>query len=126
MTKTITAVFENGLLRPDEPLDLEAGQRVELRIRDDKPWLSPEEADNILRDIDEQFGMAKLAKRRTPPPREYFPKRELTPEQEAEAERNIAELKKRFPNSIGSTTKEEAEELMRVIDEQFGYYPPEE
>lgn len=32
MVKTVTATYENGLLRPAEPLPLEEGQRVELTV----------------------------------------------------------------------------------------------
>lgn len=32
MTKTLTAVYENGVLRPSEPLPLEEGQAVEVTV----------------------------------------------------------------------------------------------
>ena len=39
---TVTAVYERGVLRPTEPLDLAEGERVELTIRSPDP-LSEEE-----------------------------------------------------------------------------------
>jgi len=32
MTKTLTAVYENGVLRPSEPLPLGEGERVEVTV----------------------------------------------------------------------------------------------
>ena len=32
MTKTLTAVYENGVLRPSEPLPLDEGQAVEVTV----------------------------------------------------------------------------------------------
>lgn len=37
MAKILTAVVENGALRPVEPLDLPEGEQVELAILDRKP-----------------------------------------------------------------------------------------
>ena len=34
MTKTLSAVYENGVLRPSEPLDLKESQRVTVTISD--------------------------------------------------------------------------------------------
>ena len=34
MSKQIEAVFENGILRPDEPLDLKPNARVRITIED--------------------------------------------------------------------------------------------
>ncbi|MBI4907118.1 MAG: antitoxin family protein [Acidobacteria bacterium] len=34
MTKTLSAVYENGVLRPSEPLDLKESQRVTVIISD--------------------------------------------------------------------------------------------
>ena len=47
MTKTPSAVYENGLLRPSEPLPLSEHQRVNVTICDEspdaaEPWLDHE------------------------------------------------------------------------------------
>ena len=47
MTKTLSAVYENGLLRPSEPLPLKEHQRVSVTISDVSPdpaagWLDHE------------------------------------------------------------------------------------
>jgi len=34
MTRTLSAVFENGVLRPLEPLDLQESQRVSITVSD--------------------------------------------------------------------------------------------
>ena len=36
MTETVTAVYENGLLRPLEPLDLHEQQRVRIQVLPEK------------------------------------------------------------------------------------------
>jgi predicted DNA-binding antitoxin AbrB/MazE fold protein len=43
MTKTIEAIFENGVLKPASPLDLSEHKKVTLVIKDDN-----EETPNIL------------------------------------------------------------------------------
>jgi hypothetical protein len=45
MTRNLQAVFERGVLRPLEPLDLREHQLVHVTITDDatpEPWLDPE------------------------------------------------------------------------------------
>jgi predicted DNA-binding antitoxin AbrB/MazE fold protein len=47
MTKTLSAVYENGLLRPSEPLPLSEHQRVSVTVSDVTPdpadaWLDHE------------------------------------------------------------------------------------
>lgn len=41
MTKQIEAVYENGVLRPDEPLDLKPNTRVRVTIESPGPQGSP-------------------------------------------------------------------------------------
>lgn len=54
MTKTLEAVYENGLLRPLEPLPLEEHQRVTVTIADATPapverWLDREYLEEVQR-----------------------------------------------------------------------------
>ena len=42
MTKTIEAIYENGLLRPLQKLNLDEGQTVQLTLRS-QPQLSPQD-----------------------------------------------------------------------------------
>ncbi len=54
MTKTLEAVYENGLLRPLEPLPLEEHQRVlvtvcEVEESPGKPWLDHECLEEVQR-----------------------------------------------------------------------------
>jgi predicted DNA-binding antitoxin AbrB/MazE fold protein len=74
MTKTISAIYENGVFRPEEPLELTTGSRVDVVIRqpNQEPW-------------------EKLRLR----------------------------LKAKFPNSFGTVSREDGEEMMRVINERF-------
>lgn len=44
MTKTITAIYENGLLRPLSPLNLHEHQIVRLQLLPDRPTDEEEEA----------------------------------------------------------------------------------
>jgi predicted DNA-binding antitoxin AbrB/MazE fold protein len=51
MSQTITATFVDGVLKPDEPLDLPAGARVRLIV---EPVVtpSPEEADKVWAELE--------------------------------------------------------------------------
>jgi predicted DNA-binding antitoxin AbrB/MazE fold protein len=51
MSQTITATFVEGVLKPDEPLDLPAGARVRLVV---EPIAipSPEEADKVWAELE--------------------------------------------------------------------------
>jgi len=55
MSRTIEAVYENGVFRPVEPIKLEEGQRVQVYV----PWVpdgrTPEEAMESLREVQEAF-----------------------------------------------------------------------
>jgi predicted DNA-binding antitoxin AbrB/MazE fold protein len=55
MSKTIEAVYENGVFRPVEPIKLEEGQRVQVYV----PWvpdeLTREQAEQSLRELQEAF-----------------------------------------------------------------------
>lgn len=48
MTKTITAVYENGLLRPLSPLNLREHQIVQLQLLPDRPT---DEEDEVIRSL---------------------------------------------------------------------------
>lgn len=52
MSQPILATFENGVLRPDTPLDLPAGTRVHIVILDPQPALSEEEQRNAWQGFD--------------------------------------------------------------------------
>ena len=73
---TIPAVFENGVFRPDAPVDLPSGAKVDLMVAE--------------------------------------------PQDDA-----VAILKARFPNSFGGLPREDGEEMMRAIDEEFGRIDPD-
>jgi predicted DNA-binding antitoxin AbrB/MazE fold protein len=55
MSKTIEAVYENGVFRPVEPIKLEEGQRVQVYI----PWVpdqvTAEEVEQSIRELQEAF-----------------------------------------------------------------------
>ncbi len=44
----------------------------------------------------------------------------------AEEEEAIEEMRRRFPNLVGTLTPEEAEEMMHLIDEEFGQIDPDQ
>lgn len=127
MTRVATAIYEDGVFKPETSVELESGARVEVvlldpsttptandpamqkcpsdveeRIRKRFPKtygsLTPEEGREMMRVIDEQFGYGSLAPESV---------RETGRATEAEA----------GPRSL---TLEEARKMMRVIDEQFG------
>ena len=52
MTRTLSAVYENGVLRPLEPLDLQESQRVSITVSD-----TPE---NLLDDLLDHEYMAAI------------------------------------------------------------------
>lgn len=50
MSRTVTAIFENGIIRPLQPVDLDNGEEVEvILLKKGEP--SPVEASTILSDI---------------------------------------------------------------------------
>jgi predicted DNA-binding antitoxin AbrB/MazE fold protein len=65
MTQRVTAVFENGLLRPTKPLQLRNGDRVEITVETPVPaTTSPDEAIRRIRDaktFDEWIAAAAAA-----------------------------------------------------------------
>jgi len=73
---TIPAVYENGVFRPNAPVNLPSGAKVDL--------IMPEPQDDP-----------------------------------------VTILKARFPNSFGGLSREEGEEMMRAIDEEFGRIDPD-
>jgi len=63
MTITVEAVYENGVLKPSEPLPLEEKQRIKLTIQDSQPpvragyglvsWSgSMEDLDALIEDVE--------------------------------------------------------------------------
>jgi predicted DNA-binding antitoxin AbrB/MazE fold protein len=52
MTKTLQAVYENGILRPLEPLALEEHQRVMVTVSDPaERWLDHEYMERVRKDV---------------------------------------------------------------------------
>ena len=51
MTKQITAVYEKGVLRPEHPVDLPEGERLQLIVVTRKPGPSNGDAANALAEI---------------------------------------------------------------------------
>ncbi len=52
MTKTLQAVYENGVLRPLEPLPLEEHQRVTVTVSDPaEQWLDHEYMERLRQDV---------------------------------------------------------------------------
>jgi predicted DNA-binding antitoxin AbrB/MazE fold protein len=55
MSKTIEAIYENGVFRPVEPIKLEEGQRVQVYV----PWvpdgLTPEEREKMEEEVYKAF-----------------------------------------------------------------------
>jgi predicted DNA-binding antitoxin AbrB/MazE fold protein len=50
-TQTITAVYENGVLRPERPLKLREHQSVQIQIMPTEPAETPEEQEASLREM---------------------------------------------------------------------------
>jgi predicted DNA-binding antitoxin AbrB/MazE fold protein len=48
MTRVTEAIFENGILRPTEPLPLREHQRVRITIDSEEPAPSREEAKRLM------------------------------------------------------------------------------
>jgi predicted DNA-binding antitoxin AbrB/MazE fold protein len=55
MTGTVTAVFENGVFRPESACDLPEGSRVVLAIQEERRELSDEEKRERLRAMVERM-----------------------------------------------------------------------
>lgn len=53
MAKTIEAVYENGVFRPLEPLQLEEGQRVQVYVPYVPRKVTPEQIEQEIREIHE-------------------------------------------------------------------------
>jgi predicted DNA-binding antitoxin AbrB/MazE fold protein len=64
MAQVITAVYEEGLLRPLDPLDLREHQTVRIRVLTEEPKNTGEEAVRIL----VKAGLMRLPKQSVPPP----------------------------------------------------------
>lgn len=75
--KSIPATYENGVFKPQSPVDLPQGARVDLLVSE--PQDDP-----------------------------------------------VAVLKTRFPNSFGIMPREDADEMQRIIDEEFGKVNPDD
>ncbi len=60
MAGQLSAVFENGVFRPESPCDLPEGTRVTLAIRDEKAELSVEERRAIRRQVVERMARNPL------------------------------------------------------------------
>ncbi|HEV3261674.1 MAG TPA: antitoxin family protein [Gemmataceae bacterium] len=56
MARTIEAVYEQGVFRPVEPVDLDEGQRVQIYLPVDVGQLPPEIARKRIEDIQKAFG----------------------------------------------------------------------
>jgi predicted DNA-binding antitoxin AbrB/MazE fold protein len=76
MSKPIPAIFENGVFKPQAPVALENGTRVEIMLPSDAPS-------------------------------------------------NDAEMRKRFPNSWGVLSDDEADRISKAIDETCGQIDPD-
>lgn len=75
--RVISAVYANGVFRPDQPVDLPAGAQVQVTLPDST---------------------------------------------ESRADR----LRKRFPNSIGTLSPDEADRIQVAIEEQFERVNPDD
>lgn len=75
--KTIAAIYENGVFKPDRPVDLPSGSKVDLIL--------PEGQDDP-----------------------------------------VAIMKARYPQSFGCMLPEDADEMLRIIDQEFGKVNPDE
>ncbi|WP_374685878.1 antitoxin family protein [Promineifilum sp.] len=51
MTETITAIYENGVLRPLKPLKLKERQRVELQVVETRPASESEEREQLIAEL---------------------------------------------------------------------------
>jgi len=60
MTRRITAIYENGRLRPTEPLPLAEGQKVAISIESPSAMPSSPPEDEIGRQIDSAKSLSEL------------------------------------------------------------------
>jgi predicted DNA-binding antitoxin AbrB/MazE fold protein len=63
MTKSLNVVYENGVLRPLEPLDLREHQRVTIVLKDEaasEPWLDDEYVAACALEADEEVSLAQV------------------------------------------------------------------
>ena len=63
MNRTIEAIYENGVLRPLEPLDLEEQEQVSITIADepDEPeWLDVEFLREIASEADDSISLEEV------------------------------------------------------------------
>lgn len=79
---TITATYENGVFKPDAPLAIPSGSRVEIVIPDDAASLSEEQI--------------------------------------------IEAMRRRYPGVVGCLSPGQADDLQRVIEEEFEQVNPDE
>ena len=65
MNRTIEAIYENGVLRPLEPLDLEEQEHVSVTISDDieePEWLDVEFLREIADEADDSISLEEVRK----------------------------------------------------------------
>jgi predicted DNA-binding antitoxin AbrB/MazE fold protein len=67
MTEIVTAVYENGILRPLRPLDLRERQRVRLQLLPEELSEEEDEGEAAIR-ILMSAGLMRPPQRGTPPP----------------------------------------------------------
>jgi predicted DNA-binding antitoxin AbrB/MazE fold protein len=55
MARTIEAVYENGVFKPLQPVELEEGQRVQVWLPTEPVKMTPEQVDEMTRELHESF-----------------------------------------------------------------------
>jgi predicted DNA-binding antitoxin AbrB/MazE fold protein len=63
MTKSLQAIYENGVLRPLEPLDLSEQQRVTVILTDEapsEPWLDTEYLADCAAETEDEVSLEEV------------------------------------------------------------------
>jgi predicted DNA-binding antitoxin AbrB/MazE fold protein len=60
MTKNLQAVYEKGVLRPLQPLDLLEHQLVNVSLSDEEPWLDAECLAGCAREADDAVSLEEV------------------------------------------------------------------
>ena len=70
MAEIVTAVYENGMLRPLQPLDLRERQTVRIQIMPEEPVIQdePDEVEEVIQSLVAAGLMRPRPKRGTPSP----------------------------------------------------------
>ena len=105
--KTIAAIYENGVFKPEGPVSLQPGARVEISLPDERDHME------IMR---ERFPLSFGA----------------MSDEDAEAMKRVIEeddpvaiMKARYPNAFEGLSREDGAEMMKIIDQELSRIDPD-